>query len=371
MSEESKLFKDWFDRDAARQLAALITAAFPKFDGKSFIRLATRELDELELLARVRQFSNALAELLPDSYPRAVDILVRSLPPAPDGSDQPDESFVLWPLGQFIADRGTDHFDESLHAMTELTQRFTAEFAVRPFVEKHPDKTFKALTALTTHSSEHVRRWCSEGVRTRLPWGKKLHALIADPALIWPILEKLKDDPEIYVRRSVANNVNDLAKDHPGDVIRNCRSWSKNASPERQWVINRALRSLIKDGHPQALKIIGFGPPKKLSADLQAEPKRISIGDSVELTATLSSDFSRSQKLLIDYAVHYVRKAGKTGTKVFKWKQIELPARGEITLTKKHSMRITTIRALYPGVHKVELQVNGERVAETKFELRG
>jgi 3-methyladenine DNA glycosylase AlkC len=370
MPEESKLLKDWFDRDAAKQLAALITAAFPKFDGKSFIRLATRRLDELELLARVQQFSNALAEVLPDSYPRAVAILVSSLPPAPDGSEQPDESFVLWPLGQFIADRGTDHFDESLHAMTELTQRFTAEFAVRPFVEKHSDKTFKALTALTTHSSEHVRRWCSEGVRTRLPWGKKLHALIADPALIWPILEKLKDDPELYVRRSVANNVNDLAKDHPEAVIARCESWSANASTERKWVINHALRSLIKDGHPEALKVIGFGPPKKLKAQLQVKPKRISVGESAELTATLSSDFSRRQKLLIDYAVHYVRKGGKTGTKVFKWKKIELPARDEATLTKKHSMRISTIRALYPGTHKVELQVNGVRVAETEFELR-
>ena len=237
------------------------------------------------------------------------------------------------------------------------------------FIETHPQQTFRKLTSLTTHPSPHVRRWCSEGVRTRLPWGRKLHDLIADPSPIWPILEQLKDDPEIYVRRSVANNVNDLAKDHADAVLERCRAWSKNATAEREWVINRALRSLIKDGHPQALRIIGFGPPKKLSAELRVKPHRISIGDSVELIATLSSNFSRRQKLLIDYAVHYVRKDGRTGAKVFKWKQIDIAARGEAVLARKHPMRITTIRALYPGTHKIELQVNGMRVAEAEFAL--
>jgi 3-methyladenine DNA glycosylase AlkC len=370
MSEERKLFKDWFDRAAAQQLAQQVSAVHKGFDDRRFIRLATQKVSDLEFHARIRQFSDAFAETLPDSYPKAVDLLIRSLPPALEGCDQIKDGYLFWPFGQFIADHGLDHFDESMNAMTELTQRFTSEFAVRPFVEKHPTKTFKRLTSLTTHSNPHVRRWCSEGVRTRLPWGKKLHNLIAEPSPVWTILEALKDDPEIYVRRSVANNVNDLAKDHPDAVLARCGTWSKDASPERVWVINRALRSLIKDGHPHALKIIGFGPPKKLSANLETKPKRISIGDSVELCATLSSDFQRRQKLLIDYAVQYVRKGGNTGSKVFKWKQIELPSRGEATLTKKHSMRITTIRALYPGTHKVELQINGERVAETEFELR-
>ncbi len=370
MNEEQKPFKDWFDRDAARNLAAQVRAAHSGFDDKRFILIACRKLSGLEFHARIRQFSDALAATLPTSYPKAIKILTRSLPPVLSGCDQIKEGFLLWPFGQFIADHGLDHFEESMHAMTELTQRFTSEFAVRPFVEKYPSETFQKLLALTQHPNPHVRRWCSEGTRTRLPWGKKLHALIADPSPIWPILEKLKDDPELYVRRSVANNLNDLAKDHPAAVLARCKSWAKNASPERGWVINRALRSLIKDGHPQALKIVGFGPPKSLRADLQASPARIKIGDSVELTATLNNDFSRSQKLLIDYAAHYVRRGGKTGVKVFKWKQVDLATRGELTLTKKHSMRVTTIRALYPGTHKVELQVNGERVAETIFELQ-
>lgn len=370
MTAERKLFKDWFDRDAARQLARKVSSIDKNFDENKFIRLATGKINDLEFHARIRQFSNAFAETLSSAYPQAIDILIRSLPPALEGCDQIKEGYLFWPIGQFIADHGLDHFEDSLYAMTELTQRFTSEFAVRPFLEKHPDKTLENLTALTSHHNPHVRRWCSEGVRTRLPWGKKLHHLIADPAPIWLILEKLKDDPEIYVRRSVANNANDLAKDHPEAVIARCKSWSKNASPERLWVINRSLRSLIKDGHPAALRVVGYNPPKKLTAHLQAKPKRISIGDSVELTANMSSSLSRSQKLLIDYAVHYVRKGGKTGIKVFKWKQIELPASDDATLTKQHSMRITTIRALYPGTHKVELQVNGVRIAETKFELR-
>ena len=358
MPEERKAFKDYFDRDAAQRIAAQIAGAFPDFDSKQFVRLATRKLDGLEFHGRIKQFSDAIAGTLPTSLPDAL----------PD-CEQVTDGWLQWPIGQFIADHGIDHFDESMHAMIELTQRFSSEFAVRPFVEKFPTETFEKLLSLTDHPSPHVRRWCSEGVRTRLPWGRKLHHLIADPSPIWPILEKLKDDPELYVRRSVANNVNDLAKDHPQAVIGRCRKWSKQGSTDRDWVINHSLRTMVKDGHPEALAIIGFGPPKKLTAELRALPKRVNIGDSIELTADLSSEFSRSQKLLIDYAVHYVRKGGKTGVKVFKWKQVDLPARGAIKLTKKHAMRVTTIRALYPGTHKVELQINGERVAATKFDL--
>ena len=369
MPEERKPFKDWFDRDAAEQLAARIRSVHKDFDEATFIRLAVRKIDSLEFHDRIRQFSGALAGTLPDTYRKATDILVRSLPPALSSCEQIKEGYLFWPFGQFIADRGLDHFDESMLAMTELTQRFTSEFAVRPFVERYPERTFEKLTALASHPNAHVRRWCSEGTRTRLPWGKKLHHLIADPSPILPILEQLKDDPEIYVRRSVANNLNDVAKDHPAKVLKVCESWTENASREREWLINRALRTLIKDGDARALKIVGFGPPKKLRATLEAAPRRIAIGDSVELTAILSSDFSRPQKLLVDYAVHYVRKGDRASIKVFKWKQIELPPRSEATLTKKHPMRITTIRALYPGTHKVELQVNGERLAETEFEL--
>lgn len=330
--------------------------------------MATRNLAKLEFADRIRQFSEALRSKLPESVPVALSILTESLPELlPDCEDVTD-GWLQWPIGQFIADHGLDCYDESMSAMIELTQRFSSEFAVRPFVEKYPRPTFKKLLALTKHPSAHVRRWCSEGTRPRLPWGRKLRDLVANPNPIWPILEKLKDDPELYVRRSVANNLNDIAKDHPDIVVERCRAWLGKGDDNRQWLVRHALRSLIKAGHSEALALIGFGPPDKLRAKLRITPGRIGVGGSVEMRVEISSTAKKSQRLMVDYVVHYIRKSG-TSAKVFKWTAVDLAANGEVALKKRHSMKLSTIRALYPGVHKVELQVNGMRCAESRFRL--
>ena len=331
--------------------------------------MATHDLRRLEFHGRVQQFSNALRTTLPTFVPKALSVLTKSLPTPLPNCESVTDGWLQWPIGQFIADYGLDYFDESMEAMVELTKRFSSEFAVRPFVEQHTGETFQRLLELTDDPSPHVRRWCSEGTRPRLPWGKKLAALVEDPGPIWPILEALKDDDELYVRRSVANNLNDIAKDHPGAVVARCERWSRKSNPRRDWTIKHALRSQVKAGDPAALAIVGFGPPKRLKSDLAASPKKVAVGGSVALTASLSTTAARSQELLIDYVVHYVRKRGEASQKVFKWKSCTLPARGALTLHKRHSMRETTVRALYAGVHRVELQVNGVRIAETTFRL--
>ena len=366
---KNKAFKDWFDKSAAQALANQITEAMPGFDRKKFVRLASRDLGALEFSQRVQQFSDALRATLPETLPEALAVLTESLPsPMPD-CEATTDGWLQWPLGQFIADRGLDHFEASMTAMIELTQRFSSEFAVRPFVAECPEAIFPRLLELTQHPSPHVRRWCSEGVRPRLPWGKKLRALVEDPSPIWPILEALKDDEELYVRRSVANCLNDIAKDHPALVVARCKAWSRRGHEHRDWVIRRALRTLIKNGDPGALAVIGFGPPKKLEATLSLRPKRIQVGGEVTLTAGLATTAASAQNLAVDFVVHFVRKGGKTSEKVFKWTTTRLPARGAATLEKRHPMKKTTVRKLYPGVHRVELQVNGSRVAETIFRL--
>ena len=368
--KERKAFKDWFDREAAKKLADQMAGAMPAFDRARFVRLAMRKLNTLEMSNRVRHFSDALRSTLPVSLPAALKVLQESLPEIlPDCEDVTD-GWLQWPVGQFIADHGLEHFDTAMTAMIELTQRFSSEFAVRPFVDQRPKETFARLIKLTKHPSPHVRRWCSEGVRPRLPWGMKLRALVADPTPIFPILEQLKDDPELYVRRSVANNLNDIAKDHPELVVERCRTWKKRGNANRDWLIRHALRSLIKDGHPDALELVGFGPPKRLNAKLSLSPTGIEVGESVVMEANISSTHGKPQKLAIDYAVHYVRKAGKTSAKVFKWTTVELSPSGKITLTKKHPMKRTTIRALYPGAHKIEIQINSARHAAAFFELK-
>lgn len=366
---KKKAFKDWFDRDAARAMSAQVHGAWSDFDRKAFERRATKGLAELEFSGRVRQFSEALAAGLPDDVPKALGILTQSLPDVMADCEAVTDGWLQWPVGQFIADYGVPYFDASMRAMIELTQRFSSEFAVRPFVAKRPDETFAKLRSLTSHESPHVRRWCSEGVRPRLPWGKVLEALVADPSPIWPILDALRHDPELYVRRSVANTLGDVAKGHREAAVRWARACVKGGGADQLWIAKHGLRGPIKAGDKAALAVIGFHPPKKVTATLKASPKTVEVGGSVELTATLSTSHTRKQALLVDYVVHYVRKAKASGGKTFKWTTLELPARGETELSKRHSMKTTTIRALYPGKHRVELLVGGEVLAETAFTL--
>jgi len=369
-AEKKKAFKDWFDRAAARTLAAQVHAVWPSFDVGTFEKRATKGLSKLELKGRVQQFSDALAAGLPDDIPKALGILTDSLPPGRPDSEDITDGFVQWPVGQFIADHGLPHFEASMHAMIELTQRLTSEFAVRPFVEHRPEETFARLLSLTSHENLHVRRWCSEGVRPRLPWGTVIKPLVEDPSPIWPILDALQNDPERYVQRSVANTLGDIAKDHPEDAVRWAKACVKQGGPDQMWMAKHGLRGPIKAGHVGALAVIGFHPPKGVTATLRAKPKTVHIGESVELLATLSSSHGRKQSLLVDYVVHYVGKSKARAGKTFKWTTLELPARGEAELAKRHSMKVTTIRALYPGKHRVELMVGGQVLAETAFTLK-
>ena len=366
---ERKLYKDWFDKAAANAMAKQITAVYPDFNSAVFKRHALRKIESLEFNDRVKQFAQALRRTLPDSYPAAAGILVESLQEDASVASITD-GWLQWPVGQFIADYGTDHFKESIHAMTELTRRFSSEFAVRPFVERYPEETFSWLLKATDHPSEHVRRWCSEGVRTRLPWGNKLHDLIADPTPVLPILEALLDDDSAYVRKSVANNLNDLSKDHPQLVLQKCRAWQKKNNPQRNWIIKHGLRSLIKQGNPEALVLTGFERPEKLSLQLSAEPNSIRIGQSITLHLDIINNSKHNQSLMIDYVVHYVRKNSVVNEKVFKWKTIAVDAGDTITISKTHPMKRTTVRALYSGLHKLDVQVNGVRLASGEFTLK-
>lgn len=364
MAETSTALKNWFDRRAAILLADLVEPHTPGFERKRFLRRATRGLSKLEMMERVRQMSDALRKELPADTTDMLTVVTDSLPPVPT-----ERGELLWPLGQLIADHGTDDFDTAMDAMIALTQRFTSEFAIRPFLLEEPELVLERLLGLTDHPSAHVRRWCSEGSRPRLPWGARAHALVKDPTPILPILEALKDDPEEYVRRSVANNLNDIAKDHPALVVKIAKRWWKGASPDRRRLVKHALRSLIKAGDPGALGILGYRKPTKLRAALAVSPKRTKIGSSVSLAVDLFNGSRRDQPLLVDYRVHYVKKRGEARPKVFKWKELRLSAGESTTLSKEHPMRVTSIRPLYPGKHRVELLVNGISVAEASFTL--
>ena len=232
---------------------------------------------------RIRQFSDALAATLPSDKSTAIEILTRSLPAPMEGCDDLKSSWIQWPIAHFISEHGLPHYQQSMAALREITMRFTSEFAVRPFAAAYPEKVYRDLLKLTSDPNPHVRRWCSEGSRPRLPWGQRLNDLVADPSPLWPILDALRNDPELYVRRSVANNLNDIAKDHPELVVKKCAEWMKSGSnKELDQLIRHALRTLIKNGHPGALALLGYSPITKTEADFSITRNQVTIGTPLE-----------------------------------------------------------------------------------------
>lgn len=209
----------------------------------------------------------------------------------------------------------------------------------------------------------------SEGTRPRLPWGMRLQALVEDPSPTLPLLEALKDDPEEYVRRSVANHLNDIAKDHPGVVVEVARRWWSEGDETRRRLVRHALRSLVKQGHPGALAVLGFGAPSVV-VRWRADGVVVLGGAPLQLEAVLRSTSKKKQRLLVDFALHHQKANGKTSPKVFKWTERELAPGETVTLTKAHAMRPVTTRRYYPGLHAAELMVNGRSMGMVAFQLR-
>jgi 3-methyladenine DNA glycosylase AlkC len=299
-----------------KRLAADFDRVYPTFDSRGFIKAATSGLDELELLDRGKHIARALARFLPDDYPDAIDVLLRSL-----GEEHAHDEllgvgmapFFYLPHTIFVAERGLDHFDLSMKAQYELTKRFSAEGSIRPYIAKYPDRTFATLREFVGDRNAHVRRLASEGTRLRLPWAMRVPWLDANPERVLELLELLKDDPSTMVRRSVANNLNDLGKVHPALLARTCEAWLKGASPERRALIEHALRSAVKRGDPKALKLLGYGKkPAVAIEDVLFAPKRVPIGGRMSVKFTLRSKAREPQDLLVDLAVHFVKARGNS-----------------------------------------------------------
>jgi 3-methyladenine DNA glycosylase AlkC len=370
-------FKNLINAPLVREAAAHLARNSPGFDAPRFVAQATRGLQALEMKARAMQIADALQATLPGDFVAAAAALEAALaPPEPgeqmaqlEGLQQGLRGWILWPVGEFVARAGLDRPERALQALHAITQRFTAEFAIRPFIVAHPELVFATLARWVHDGSPHVRRLVSEGSRPRLPWGLQLKALIADPSPTLPLLRALQDDASGYVRRSVANHLNDIAKDHPALVARWLHEHLPGAGPERTALLRHASRTLIKAGDAAVLRAWGLGAAFKGQARLAVKPARVVLGGEVELTLVLSSSSAKAQTLAIDYAVHHVKANGSTSPKVFKGWQTTLPAHGEVVLVKRHAVKPITTRRYHAGRHPVVVQVNGQPVAEGAFVL--
>ena len=363
--------KNSFGRDIPVWIADKIKAVHPVFDVESFLSEVLDGYDGLELTPRGWHIAYGLHRHLPASYPEALEVLLASLgPEISDNQLTGMESFRYMPHIFFVAQYGLDHFERSMQAQYLLTKRFTAEFSIRAFIEKYPKQTLGRLRDWATDDSVHVRRLVSEGTRPRLPWASRLALFQQDPGPVLALLELLKDDPELYVRRSVANNLNDIGKDNPELLVATAARWSEGASEERLWLVRHALRSAVKRGEAKALAVLGFsGQPKVKIRKVEISPQQVCIGESIRLAFDLVACDTNTQRLLVDFKVHYVKANGSTRAKVFKLRKMDLAPGQTVRLEKQVSCREMSTRKHYPGQHRIDLLVNGQTLPLGAFEL--
>ena len=353
--------KEIFNPSAVSAISDLVKQAYGAFDVRSFRRTATAGLADLELLPRAKHIAAALHRHLPSDVPTALDIIVRALPKPPEVEENQEfSSFIYMPFTIYVAEHGLPHFDKAMHANYELTQRFTAEFSIRPYLIHHQERTLETLHEWATDPSHHVRRLVSEGTRPRLPWASRLPAFQKDPRPVLALLEKLKDDPSLYVRRSVANNLNDIGKDNPNVLFSTAKKWLKGAHPNREWVVNHALRSSIKRGEQGAFAVLGYDRPASVKIlNTTFDPPAAKIGSNVRVSFTVKNTSKQTEALLIDLSVHFVKSNGTANAKIFKLTTAQLASGEQIHLRKTISLKQHTTRTHYPGVHRVDVVVNG------------
>ncbi|MFC5756812.1 DNA alkylation repair protein [Rhizobium sp. GCM10022189] len=349
-----------------RAMAGVIAARAPSFDGARFTALATDGIESLELMERATLIRDALFATLPADFPEAATILSASLPAA--GRDGLT-GWMLLPVNQFIAARGLGDFDRALDLLKALTPHFTAEFGIRPFIHQDQQRALATIGGWAGDENHHVRRLASEGTRPRLPWAMRLPQLVKDPSPIIPILTALMDDPEDYVRRSVANSLNDIAKDHPDLVAAFIADHIEGASAERRWLLKHASRTLLKKGHARALANFGFGAAAALECSLLLPNPAVLFGEGLDFGIRLRNAGKAPQSLMIDYAIHHVKADGSLSPKVFKWKTVTLAAGEDHVVRRRHAMRPITTRRYYPGEHRIVILINGVETAAGNFVL--
>jgi len=354
--------KEMFNAAYFARLAKETEAVYPKFKRATFLKEVQHGNEARELNARMRHASHTLRAHLPTDFRKAVHVLKDLAPRMSKGY-----TALLYP--DFVGQFGHDDPAFSLDALKYFTSFGSSEFAVREFFRREAKGTLKVMRGWAEDDNEHVRRLASEGSRPRLPWSFRLDAVLKEPKLTTPILERLRSDESLYVRKSVANHLNDFSKDHPEYMVELLRSWNL-AHPHTAWIAKHASRTLIKAGDPAALALFAFDTNASLRVDdLQVSPKRLKLGDTMEISFTVVSEASRSQQLVIDYAIHYRKANGSTSRKVFKLKELELPAKASINLGKRQRIVDFSTRKHHAGEHRVEIMVNGRIMAPGTFHL--
>jgi 3-methyladenine DNA glycosylase AlkC len=370
--EQNFQVRDVFNEKIVNQLAENLARAWNRFDANGFRNSINSQLKSLTFSERNSLIRDQLWEYLPKDYPRALEIILKALPPElPNHEVTSFEGFILLPQNDFVAKYGLDHYDLSMQALYQMTKRFTAEGAIRAFLLKDSERTLAILSEWAEDENCHVRRLVSEGTRPRLPWTIQLKPFIENPRPVLALLEKLKTDPELMVRRSVANNLNDIAKDNPDLVVETLQRWSKMDDEDVQWLIRHAARTLVKQGNKDILAILGYSPKVDISVSkIKPDKPTVKLGEALHFSFEVKSTAKQTQALVIDYVIHHVKANGRLTPKVFKLTNKTLEPGQVLKISKTHPFRFITTRKYYPGRHMLEIQVNGSSYGKTSFELK-
>ncbi len=357
--------KDMYNPAFFADLTAAVNGVYPAFDAEKFRAGIYDETWEARPLKnRVRHVAMTLHSLLPDDYRSALNILLAAAP------HLSQYGFQLMFLPDFVELYGMDDWEASLPALEAFTQLCSSEFAVRPFIVHDSARMMDQMVRWTGHENHHVRRLASEGCRPRLPWAMGLLPFKFDPDPVLAVLERLKNDPSEYVRRSVANNLNDIAKDNPASVIDTLRRWQTEPGEGTAWIIRHALRTLIKAGHMEALELLGYQAGSGITVNgFRLGSDTIQVGESLSFAFEIESAADSAQDLMIDYIVYFVKANGKRAPKVFKLAQRKINPGETVRIEKRHSFRPITTRVYYPGEHALALKINGQEFEGGLFTL--
>lgn len=372
-TEPSFSLKDQlFNRDKVEYLASLIVQAYPDYRASDYCQEVVQAFPDLELKERIDHMASCLQTFLPNDYLQAIDIILHSLPPEldPQKTDNDFGDFIFAPLALYVAKYGcrSEHLRVSLNALREITKRFSAEDAIRYFINAFPEETLAFLMDCAHNDNYHVRRLASEGTRPKLPWAQGLTIHHTKPL---PILEVLYKDNTRYVTRSVANHLNDISKINPPLVVETLNRWQVShtqSDKEMKFICKHALRTLVKQGNQDALGVLGYDTePDVTITEFSTSTPQVKIGEAFEFSLTLRSN--KKQKLALDYLMLFASANQKSGQKVFKLKQLEMAEGEVIGVRKKHPLRLMTTRRLYPGEHRIILQINGKEHGSLAFDL--
>jgi 3-methyladenine DNA glycosylase AlkC len=343
----------------------------PGFNQKTFIEAVHHsDWEALELKQRMRRLSTVLQSFLPGNYAKQLATILDLIDCLPKPGNVQYGGLAYMFLPDFVEQFGQHDLKRSLQAMEKVTPFTSCEFVIRPFLKNHLKETMFQMQEWSKHPNEHVRRFASEGCRPRLPWGMVIESLKKDPAAVLPILERLKNDPSAYVRRSVANNMNDISKDHPLLVIELAAKWlGKTADTDR--LLKHACRGLLKSGNSKALGLFGTATDVPCNVrELQFSSKQITMGSSLQFSFDVQMLAKEAARLRIEYGVHFMKANGQQQQKVFKIAECAFNPAQKISFQKKHAFKDLTTRKHYEGAHEISIIVNGLARQQLSFMLQ-